>query len=243
MLQNTVSGVCELHNVKTQSAHDVAHGGKPLTYQSYKTLLLSAASIYDANQGLSYPRPTRTIQEADIGFDNSDDSDTEDVFFDIDTDLSSLEINQTKQVKKFVPNKRPTSFTPRMSSDKWHSLTPSEQKLWDQLSASAKATILGIGQPPPPRTPRTLDLHDISAADYLHIVNAHSQHSSVTSHDNLPTVDVDHTPEPSPKPDPESPSSNDDLLAYATKQTASLEIFVVFLVIRNLWQLPLPTLL
>ena len=58
MLQNTVAGVSELNQVKTQSAHDVAHGGKPLTYDNYKTLLLSAASTYDSKKGASHaPRP------------------------------------------------------------------------------------------------------------------------------------------------------------------------------------------
>ena len=40
MLQNTVSGVPDLHRVQTQSAHDVAHGKPKLTFESYKVLLM-----------------------------------------------------------------------------------------------------------------------------------------------------------------------------------------------------------
>ena len=47
MLQNAVSGVSALHQVKTQAAHDVAHGKKPLNYVNYRTLLLSAAIVED----------------------------------------------------------------------------------------------------------------------------------------------------------------------------------------------------
>ena len=66
MLQNAVSGVPALHQVKTQSAHDIAHGGKALTFEQYKTLLLSAASAYDAGRGLSRSRPTCSINQADL---------------------------------------------------------------------------------------------------------------------------------------------------------------------------------
>ena len=49
MLQNAVSGVSALHQVKTQAAHDVAHGKKQLNYINYRTLLLSAATVEDEN--------------------------------------------------------------------------------------------------------------------------------------------------------------------------------------------------
>ena len=67
MLQNIVAGVSELNQVKTPSAHDVAHGGKPLTFDNYKTFLLSAASTYDSKRGFSQPKASRTIQLTDFG--------------------------------------------------------------------------------------------------------------------------------------------------------------------------------
>ena len=53
MLQNAVAGVSALHNVKIQAAHDVAHGKPPLTYDSYRTLLLSAATVEDEKLSFS----------------------------------------------------------------------------------------------------------------------------------------------------------------------------------------------
>ena len=220
MLQNTVSGVGELHHVKVQSAHDVAHGGKPLTFEQYKTLLLSAASIYDSKKGLTLPRPQRTVNNTNL--DYTDDNRTltayshettvelDDLVYDIDTDFTVLSVNETKQ-----STRRP--FQPRMSREKWQSLSSDEQKHWDMLSPAAKATILGIGKPPPPRTPRTLDLHDISAADYLHIVSTHQQTSSNTPDEA--TLDTPDTQDTSADlaPDPSTP----DLLACATHHNAS----------------------
>ena len=177
MLQNAVSGIGELDQVKVQSAHDIAHGKPPLTYAQYQTLLLSAASTYDARKSLSRPRPQRAVHDTRL-----DPADTPvlsanlhalptdhlvDDYHDIDTDFSHLEVHETSR-----PPRRPP-FRPSMSRDKWQRLSPQEQSLWDQLLPTAKATILGIGQPPPTRTPRQLELHDISAADYLHIIATH----------------------------------------------------------------------
>ena len=53
MLQNMVAGVPSLNHVKTQSDHDKAHGKPELTYDNYVTLLLSTASIYDADVGFT----------------------------------------------------------------------------------------------------------------------------------------------------------------------------------------------
>ena len=152
MLQNTVAGVTELNQVKIQSAHDVAHGGKPLTFDQYQNLLLSAASAYDACKGLSRPRPQRVVN--DTTFTPSDsvleahahelDTDSDDTLYDIDTDFADLSVNVTKR----APPRKP--FQPWMSWDQWQSLSPEEQKHWDMLSPQAKATILGIGKPPPP---------------------------------------------------------------------------------------------
>ena len=217
MLQNAVSGITELHQVKVQSAHDVAHGNSPLSYEQYKTLLLSTASTYDARKGLARSRPSRLVHETDLdpaptlsaNVHTIDDT-NDDIFYDIDTDLATLEINETRQ-----PARRPASnprFQPKMSRDKWQSLSPAEQSCWDQLSAKAKATILGIGTPPPPRTPRQLDLHDISAADYLRIVSTHQSHSGTSPpaliRDSITESASTLTTPPVP-----------DLLACATRQT------------------------
>ena len=48
MLENAVSGITDLRAVKTQTAQCRAQMGTNLTYEQYRTLVLSAAQAYDA---------------------------------------------------------------------------------------------------------------------------------------------------------------------------------------------------
>jgi len=142
MLQNTVVGVSELHQVKTQSDHDRAHGGTTLSYDKYLNLLLSAASTYDSKRGLAKGRYTRTINHADVNGhdglpDDNEFSFDEDSTFDIDTGFDNL----------FIYNTERRPFRPTMSKTKWLSLSKEEQELWDKFSSKSKAIILGIMQP------------------------------------------------------------------------------------------------
>ena len=219
MLQNAVSGISELHQVKVQSSHDVAHGSPPLSFEQYKTLLLSAASTYDARRGLTRARPTRIVNDTEVhpslvpfsanihDSTNPDPDASNDSapFHDIDTDFATLELYESRR----APNRRPP-FQPRMPRDKWQSLTPEEQQHWDMPSPAAKATILGIGKSPPPRIPRQLDLHDISAADYLHIVATHQSHPSPAPTPTASSL----SSEESPADDTATPAA---LLACAAK--------------------------
>ena len=66
MLQNAVAGISELNQVKVQSFHDEVHGKCRLSYDEYKSLLLSAATTYDAKRGLSKGRAARTVNESEI---------------------------------------------------------------------------------------------------------------------------------------------------------------------------------
>ena len=166
MLQNTVAGIPELHQVKVQSSHDIAHGKSPLTFASYKTLLLSAASTYDSKWGLcqrkstccfySSEHTTHTFTNHNLSLPSCHDNNSHDVTptatdisFDIDTDYSCLHINQSvRQPQTFQQSGRqPHTFWPSMSKEKWHSLSKTEQELWDKFSPQSKATILGILNP------------------------------------------------------------------------------------------------
>ena len=105
MLQNTVAGISELNQVNVQSSHDVAHGKGHLTYEKYKTLLLSAASTYNAKRGMSKERVQHTINKSELSSDLIDDYNPstlsygtnlhdiavggDDITYDIDTDFSS----------------------------------------------------------------------------------------------------------------------------------------------------------
>ena len=122
MLENAVRGVSELNQVKTQDAHEVAHGKKPLGYQQYLNLLLSNATTYDAAQGLARNRPKRYIKNHE--FESEFDKVYVDESFDIDTDLVNLEINNTD---RRITGRRP--LWPSMKKEQWNSLSAEEQAL------------------------------------------------------------------------------------------------------------------
>ena len=225
MLQNAVAGVSALHNVKIQAAHDVAHGKPPLTYDSYRTLLLSAATVEDENLSFSRHCPQQSIHlhqqdQRNVHLHELDSPSDLDISFDIDTDISSLEINATDRTSK-TPYKTP--FRPSMTRDQWNSLSDEEKTIWDSFSPQAKATILGFRKPPskPPPQQKT-KLHDISAADYLCMLHDQSQHEN-TSNDTYTSSKTSNDESFDSNPDvvdTTSPSNeNANLLAYATKQS------------------------
>ena len=57
MLQNAVRQIDDLWKVRTNTDHEEAKGGTVITYKQYVTLLLSAATTYDAE---SAPKSRRT---------------------------------------------------------------------------------------------------------------------------------------------------------------------------------------
>ena len=225
MLQNAVAGVSALHNVKIQAAHDVAHGKSPLNYDSYKVLLLSAATVEDERLSFSRQRPQRTINfhqqdQHDVHFSEMGSPPDVDLFFDIDTDISSLDINVTDRANK-APYKAP--FRPSMTRDQWNSLSAEEKTIWDSFSPQAKATILGFRKPSPkPSLQQKINLHDITAADYLCLLHNQSQDTNAPD-DNSTSSKTSDNEQSDPKPeDTDTTSSNNEngnLLAYATKQS------------------------
>ena len=153
LLQNTVAGVDELNQVKLQSAHDVAHGQRALCYEQYKTLLLSAATAYDAKHGLSKPCPSRQVQEHSQHPPDSFDFDQpqpEHQIFETDT-LPSFEASVHSFDRRFNidtnipawnafaasssrPSPRPVTNDnrpPHMSGAKWYSLSEQDRSTWD----------------------------------------------------------------------------------------------------------------
>ena len=173
LLQNTVATVDTLNQVKLQSAHDVTHGGVELTFSQYKNLLLSATAAYDAKLGLSQPRSLRRTQEHSW----TDSSGPDDASFDIDTDVTELSAFAARRSFPGTPRHR-------LSREQWRALSASDRSIWDQLPNASKAIILGTSLAtsasaqtpvPAPADPphRRLNLHDISAADYLDILSIH----------------------------------------------------------------------
>ena len=231
MLQNAVAGISELNQVKVQSFHDEVHGKGRLSYDEYKSLLLSAATTYDAKRGLSKGRAARTVNESEIMADTIVEYDSsnslsynvnihdlstndDDITYDIDTDFSSLQIHQT--------DRKPQPFRPSMSKEKWNNLSKTEKELWDKFSPQTKAMILGISKPKPTASPyqRNINLHNMSASDYIQLIHMAQQQHSLPSDFGEDTSDVTASNNTIPQDtvsDNEGDSGN--LLACLTKQT------------------------
>ena len=61
-----------MNSIKTQSVHDVSRGMKPLTYEKYLVLLLSAVTTYDAANGLTKNCSKRSIQTHEFEVETDD---------------------------------------------------------------------------------------------------------------------------------------------------------------------------
>ena len=109
-----------------------------------------------------------------------------------------------------------------MTREQWNSLSAEDKVVWDSFSPQTKATILGFRKSSTPTpSPKEVNLHDISAADYfcmLHSITPHndSDNNSTSSH----TSDQEYFDTNSEDIDSSPPTSeNTSLLAYATKQS------------------------
>jgi len=210
MLQNAVHPLQDLRNVKNQADQLQAFHGKAIKYESYCNLLLSAASNYDAQYAhkgrtdRSAGKPARrSVYAHDLAdFEEEDLSDT----YNLDSDVIFLQANLHKQNTKASAGK-----APRLTSQQWHSLQPEARATWDQLSDEAKAIILGLRKDP---GKRIVNLHSISAYDYLQ-ANMHDLQLGSTD-------DTDNTP-PDPDDDhgdagAQADDDSTELLAFLAKQ-------------------------
>ena len=165
MLENAVHSVSELRQVKNNADLEKTKTGVIFSYDQYSSLLLSAAVAYDLHA--TPKRVKHQVFNHEFGqYDDNIDS------FDIETPISTVQAyaavsNQSKSV--------PSSTKPRMSRDQWYTLSEKERLLWDQFDDQAKAVILGLAKPSPKMQPsgtspfskRKVNLHDISAHDFL----------------------------------------------------------------------------
>ena len=237
MLQNAVNGIDELRQVKNTADHMGATTGSTLSYDEYITLLLSAASAYDDQ--FKVKKGKRHVLFHDIQDDYATPDDDAafdpDANFDIDCPVSSIQAYATNFRSK--PMGRPNQSKVRMPSDKWFGLDATSKAIWDRLDDKAKSIILGYTKPDqkqqgfsssnvpfgkspssqPHRPPfkAQVNLHDISAYDFL-IANMH---------DMAPTDD-DHAPDEG-APDVGDPtlitdSASDVRLINAAKSNGSI---------------------
>jgi len=145
MLKNAVSQVNELRIVAQQATQQAIKDGRPLLFEQYVTLLLSAAADFDKSvnsQGKRKGnfRPQRAVYHTDV-----DDFSSPQI--DLDTDLETIEAFAAAQC---LPHSR-------MAFRRWKRLSNDGQATWDGMSDEDKAIILGPEPPgngqPSPRLP------------------------------------------------------------------------------------------
>src|SRR6056300_1198686 len=212
LLENAVSLMPHLARVKNLCGTLKATTGTYPDLPAYIDLLVSAAQTYDQQHASSKPKSSRrkvyytdTAPSDTVDYDPSSDDG-----FAIDQDLDTILAFQTQ-------TRRPP---PRLPMQQWQQLDDDSKRTWAQLSNAAKSVILGpstntpASRPPgpPPRPsprppPRSVNLHDISAADYL----AHLHDSSMGSDGTVTTAQSDDTPSDA--------GSTDQILAHLTKQS------------------------
>jgi hypothetical protein len=144
MLENAVHPIAELRAVKNQADQLKTTSGTALTYEEYSRLVLSAAASYDtellprARHGTT-PPARRSVYMQDLIDHRDSVHDTVDDVYDIDTDIDVIQANVSNQ--QHAPGSR-------MPFPRWKSLSPDTQSIWDTISDSDKAIILGIGTSP-----------------------------------------------------------------------------------------------
>jgi len=224
LLENAVFPIKELCQVKSESDQHKVQTGKDFTYDQYVSLLLSAASTYDAQfqnkRPGSFGSNKRSVYAHEFD-DVADDDPLLEDHYNIDSDVTTLQANAHLRGS-------------RMKAHQWHKLSTEDQQKWDSLSDETKAVILGNDSNTTPNSkqpfqgnrfgrgrgkgfgkPNSLDsnLHEISAYDFLE-ANLHD--ARVGSEGD---VDDFSTPFSADQSSGATQGDNDNpLLAHATKQ-------------------------
>jgi len=162
MLQNAVHPLQELRQVKNQADQLQAYHGRPMPYETYCRLLLSAGSNYDAQyapKGRPIQSSTRAIKREVYahGTQETEEDYHDPGMYNLDSSAATLQANIHDQVKTAT---RP----PQLTGQQWKSLHPDARVTWDQLPDEAKGIILGMRKP---SNRRSANLHDISAYDFI----------------------------------------------------------------------------
>ena len=209
MLQNAVSQQPHLAQVKSTLLIMASTSSSPPSYDNYVSLLKAAAQTYDS-QRTSRP----SSRSAKLNVYNSDVYDLDDSSppdldpldsYDIDTPVTEL--------SAFAAARQPR---PKLPHHLWQQLDDDGRRAWHQLPNSVKAIVLqarppaqapAAPTPPPPPPPPScrVNLHDISAAEFLSSFSDQRMGSDIG--DAL-----------TPPSDDKTNDSPDKLLAHVTNQ-------------------------
>ena len=218
MLENAVHPIQELRQVKVTMDLERALKGTDLTYEQYSDVLISAAAAYDKKFAT---KTTRKVYEHDL-------SEVVDAVSDITYDI---DVSPSELLEVYNTSRQPTSNQVFMPKDRWLKLSDSAKKIWDQLDNSSKSTILGlssdkprpktfnsVSRPPvkaqPPSFCRHINLHNISAHDYL---DAMSHEQDLIQDDETEFFEPITIDEPSDEPLQDSVDSVSTVLVNAAK--------------------------
>ena len=167
MLQNAVHAIPELRQVKTNAELQSTISKKDITFTEYDSLLQSSAAQYDSS--MSQVKSNRKIYMSDLyAEDDATGHDNNEHFYNIDTDISTIQANMTKSSNRSIPNTR-------LPNEKWNNLSVDQRNIWNTLSQDAKATILGLSPKTNNTAPRRSMLHDMSAIDLISCIQENQQ--------------------------------------------------------------------
>jgi hypothetical protein len=221
MLENAVAPIEELRQVKNNADMEKTKTGVVLSYENYASLLLSAATSYD-NQHKTR-RSKRQVYAHDFFDEDIDQYQEEDHHeeetYDIDIPVAILNANLHDRTKKKMMPSKSFSQRPRMSRDKWFSLTESQREIWDKLDDKAKAIILGISKPQPQSH---VNLHDISVYDFLQ-ANIH-QIAQAHEIDTGLTEDTEEFHNAAQDQEPDTTPNEESLLVNAAKSNVNSKL-------------------
>ena len=201
MIENAVFPIAELRAVKVQADQNKTRDGKELTYRDYVQLLLSAAQSFDnqfSHKNVAAARPTRRNVYNHERYYETIVDDQGDEYFDIDSDIDPIQVYSTNTN---IKNSN-SSYVNRLNSDQWRRLSAEAQRTWDLLPNDAKSIILEPRKPPDPNRsdrfshpthPRSSQLHDISAYDFL---SANLHDLRMGRDDDVPNTSFGSTMEP-----------------------------------------------
>ena len=150
MLKNSVHPVDELQQVKNQADQYKTTTGNDINFNQYVSLLLSAATQYDAQFEPKKPPNTsqsdkHSVYAHDLGAEVSDDMS----WYDIDSSVDTLQANLhgTSTEDPSIEVNATLQSSARLPFDKWKKLSSSDRKTWTMLSQSVKQLILGSTKP------------------------------------------------------------------------------------------------
>src|SRR5210317_2142686 len=184
LLENALRPTPYLREIRNTSQILSSQTGKALSYADYVAICKSAAQTHDkAMEAQALTSGSRRAMYHDVyDQDSSSNLDTIDTpTFDLDVNMHAIEAYQASQTRK--PR-------PYLDNASWQQLDDASRRAWSNLPLHARSVILNAKQgkpptPPPPPPPRHVNLHNISAADFLAQTQGASMGSDETGTDKI----------------------------------------------------------